>query len=52
MGEKKWLSPERLDIVIAVLIALVSLTASLAAWRTNVDRIRVEAWRDLLFHPA
>ena len=33
---KKWLEPERLDILIAVLIALVSLTASLAAWRTNV----------------
>jgi len=33
---KKWLEPERLDILIAVLIALVSLTTSLAAWRTNV----------------
>lgn len=36
MGVKKWLDPQRMDIVIAVLIALVSLTASLAAWRTNV----------------
>jgi hypothetical protein len=36
MGLKKWLEPERLDILIAVLIALVSLTTSLAAWRTNV----------------
>lgn len=36
MGLKKWLEPERLDVLIAVLIALVSLTASLAAWRTNV----------------
>ncbi len=36
MGAKKWLDPQRMDIVIAVLIALVSLTASLAAWRTNV----------------
>ena len=36
MGMKKWLEPERLEIVIAVLIALASLTASLAAWRTNV----------------
>ncbi|MBK9927529.1 MAG: hypothetical protein IPP66_19845 [Anaerolineales bacterium] len=36
MGLKKWLEPERLDIVIAILIALVSLTTSLAAWRTNV----------------
>lgn len=36
MALKKWLAPERLDIVIAVLIALVSLTTSLAAWRTNV----------------
>lgn len=36
MGVKKWLDPEKLDIVIAILIAVVSLTASLAAWRTNV----------------
>lgn len=36
MGLKKWLEPERLDILIAVLIAIVSLTTSLAAWRTNV----------------
>ena len=36
MGVKKWLEPERLEVVIAVLIALVSLTTSLAAWRTNV----------------
>ena len=36
MTLRKWLQPERLDIVIAVLIALVSLTTSLAAWRTNV----------------
>jgi hypothetical protein len=36
MALKKWLEPERLDVVIAVLIALVSLTTSLAAWRTNV----------------
>jgi hypothetical protein len=36
MGAKKWLEPERLDILIAILIALVSLTTSLAAWRTNV----------------
>jgi len=36
MGQKKWLEPERLDILIAILIALVSLTTSLAAWRTNV----------------
>ena len=36
MAFKKWLEPERLDILIAVLIALVSLTTSLAAWRTNV----------------
>ena len=35
MALKKWLEPERLDVVIAVLIALVSLTTSLAAWRTN-----------------
>lgn len=36
MGLKKWLESERLDIVIAVLITLVSLSTSLAAWRTNV----------------
>jgi len=36
MGIKRWLEPERLDILIAILIALVSLTTSLAAWRTNV----------------
>ena len=36
MGLKKWLEPEKLEILIAVFIALVSLTASLAAWRTNV----------------
>jgi hypothetical protein len=36
MSDKSWLKPERLDVMIAVLIALVSLTASFAAWRTNV----------------
>ena len=36
MALKKWFVAERLDIVIAVLIALVSLTTALAAWRTNV----------------
>ena len=36
MGLKNLLKYERLDILIAVLIALVSLTVSLAAWRTNV----------------
>jgi len=36
MGLKKWLEPEKLEILIAVFIALVSLTTSLAAWRTNV----------------
>jgi hypothetical protein len=36
MGIKNLLKSERLDILIAVLIALVSLTVSLAAWRTNV----------------
>lgn len=36
MAEKKWLDPQRLEVVIAVLIALVSLTTALAAWRTNV----------------
>lgn len=36
MTEKKWLNPERLDVTIAVLIVLVSLTTALAAWRTSV----------------
>lgn len=36
MTERKLLDPARLDVAIAVLIALVSLTTALAAWRTNV----------------
>lgn len=36
MTERKFLDPARLDVVIAILIALVSLTTALAAWRTNV----------------
>src|SRR5215203_1209849 len=36
MALKKLLEHERLDLVIAVLIALVSLTTALAAWRTSV----------------
>lgn len=36
MTEKKGFDPARMDVVIAVLIALVSLTTALAAWRTNV----------------
>jgi len=36
MTERKFLDPARMDVVIAVLIALVSLTTALAAWRTNV----------------
>ena len=36
MTEKKWLNPAHLDVVIAILIALVSLTTALAAWRTNI----------------
>lgn len=36
MTEKKYLDPARLDLAIAVLIALVSLTTALAAWRTNI----------------
>lgn len=35
MTEKKTFDPARLDVLIAVLIALASLTAALAAWRTN-----------------
>jgi hypothetical protein len=35
MTEKKMLDPARMDVVIAVLIALISLTTALAAWRTN-----------------
>ena len=33
---RKPLDPARMDVVIAVLIALVSLTTALAAWRTNI----------------
>lgn len=36
MLERKSLDPARLDLVIAVLIALVSLTTALAVWRTNI----------------
>src|SRR5690349_8295759 len=36
MRERKPLDPARLDVIIAVLIALVSLTTALAAWRTNI----------------
>ncbi|HJQ13420.1 MAG TPA: hypothetical protein VJ830_01630 [Anaerolineales bacterium] len=36
MKEKKPLDPARMEVVIAVLIALVSLTTALAAWRTNI----------------
>src|SRR5512139_3808021 len=36
MTEKPRFDPARMDVMIAVLIALVSLTTSLAAWRTNV----------------
>jgi hypothetical protein len=33
---RKPLDPARMDVVIAILIALVSLTTALAAWRTNI----------------
>ena len=36
MTEKQRFDPARMDLVIALLIALVSLTTALAAWRTNV----------------
>jgi hypothetical protein len=36
MMEKKFLDPARMDVVIAILIALVSLSTALAAWRTNI----------------
>lgn len=36
MTERKLLDPARLDVVIAILITLVSLTTALAAWRTNI----------------
>ena len=36
MTERKYLDPARMDVAIAVLIALVSLTTALAAWRTNI----------------
>jgi hypothetical protein len=36
MTDRKLLDPARLDVGIAILIALVSLTTALAAWRTNI----------------
>jgi len=36
MMKRNLFDPARLDVVIAVLIALVSLTTALAAWRTNI----------------
>jgi hypothetical protein len=36
MTEKQRFDPARMDVMIAVLIALVSLTTALAAWRTNI----------------
>ena len=36
MTEKQRFDPARMDVMIAILIALVSLTMALAAWRTNV----------------
>src|SRR5215207_6414352 len=36
MTERKIMDPARLEVWIAVLIALVSLTTALAAWRTNI----------------
>jgi hypothetical protein len=36
MIERKPLDPAHMDVVIAVLIALVSLTTALSAWRTNI----------------
>lgn len=36
MAEKQRFDPARMDVLIAVLIALVSLSTALAAWRTNV----------------
>lgn len=35
MTEKQRFDPARMDVMIAILIALVSLTTALAAWRTN-----------------
>src|ERR1043166_2128464 len=36
MTEKRRLDPARLDVTIAILIALGALTTALAAWRTSV----------------
>src|ERR1044071_453977 len=36
MTEKLRLDPARTEVMIAILIALVSLTTALAAWRTNI----------------
>ena len=35
MKKLKWLEPARLELAIAILIAIVSLTTALAAWRTD-----------------
>lgn len=36
MTERKLFDPARMDMAIAMLIALISLTTALAAWRTNI----------------
>ena len=36
MTERKVFDPARMDVAIALLIALISLTTALAAWRTNI----------------
>lgn len=36
MTKSRWLDSSRLEVVVAILIAIVSLTTALAAWRTNV----------------
>ncbi len=35
MKKSKWSDPSRLDLLFAVLMAIVSLTTAVAAWRTN-----------------
>jgi len=36
MTKARWMDSSRLEVVVAILIAIVSLTTALAAWRTNV----------------
>lgn len=36
MVKKSWFEPDRLEVIVAILIALVSMTTALVVWRINV----------------